>query len=69
MSEAFRIDPDGIYDDAALVLGLGVAHGTLRRARRAEHLRSTRKGHRVLYRGQWIIDWLEQGAELAGGER
>ncbi len=69
MGKAFRIDPDGIYDDGTLVLGLGVTQTTLTRARRAGHLRSTRKGHRVLYRGQWIIDWLEQDAKLAGGER
>ena len=62
MSERFRIDPDGIYDDAALVLGLGVTHATLGRARRARELRATRKGRRTLYRGQWILDWLESQA-------
>lgn len=65
MREAFRIDPEAIYDDAALVLGLGVAQTALTQARRVGHLRSTRKGHRVLYRGQWIVDWLERDK---GGE-
>ena len=60
MGEAFRIDPGAIYDDAALVLGLGLTQAALARARRAGHLRSTRKGRRVLYRGRWVIDWLEQ---------
>ena len=69
MGEAFRIDPEAIYDDAALVLGLGVAQATLGRARRAGHLRSTRKGRRVLYRGHWVLDWLERdgGQDTKGG--
>ncbi len=61
MVRDFKIDPDGVYDDAALVLGLGVTYSTLARARRAGQLRSTRKGKRTLYRGQWVIDWLEDG--------
>ena len=59
MAKTFSIDPQAIYDDGALVLALGVSHATLARARRFRHLRYTRKGKRVLYRGQWIIDWLE----------
>ena len=58
-----NIEADGIYDDGALVLALGLTHATLSRARRAGHLRFTRKGKRVLYRGRWILDWLEHGAE------
>jgi hypothetical protein len=46
--------------------GLGVAKMTLEKARRSGQLRSTRKGHRMLYRGQWVIDWLEG---RGGGEK
>lgn len=59
MPGKFLVDPDAFYDDGALALGLGMTPNALRRARRDGHLRSTRKGKRVLYRGGWIIDWLE----------
>ncbi len=67
MAKNFVLDPDAIYDDAALVLGLGLTFTTLARARRAGHLRYARKGKRVLYRGQWIIDWLERDTQAKGG--
>jgi hypothetical protein len=54
-----RIDPHGIYDDGALVLSLGLTHAALRRARRAGSLRHTRSGRRILYLGQWVLDWFE----------
>ena len=70
MGETFRIDPAGIYDDSALVLGLGLTHAALARARRAGELRFSRKGMRTLYRGQWILDWLEAdgGKGVADGQ-
>jgi excisionase family DNA binding protein len=66
MIERFQVEPNDIYDDAALVLGLGVTSATLRRARRNGHLRATRKGKHVLYRGQWVLDWLEQSVPTNG---
>jgi len=60
MSESFTIDPDAVYNDATLVIGLGITLTTLRQARRSGTLRATRKGRRVLYRGQWVIDRLER---------
>ena len=63
MDSNFSIVPDGVYGDGALVLGLGVTHAALAQARREGELRYTRKGRRVLYLGQWIIDWLE-GSEM-----
>ncbi len=62
-----RIDPDAIYDDGALVLTLGLTHAAIARARRNKRLRYTRNGRRILYRGQWIIDWLESDAPPEGG--
>ncbi|HPM83270.1 MAG TPA: helix-turn-helix domain-containing protein [Candidatus Anammoximicrobium sp.] len=57
-----RIEPDGIYDDGVLVLSLGLTHRTLQRARRSGKLRHTRSGRRILYRGQWVLDWLDSTA-------
>lgn len=59
MGERFMVDPGAVYDDGALVLGLKLTFRALARARRAGELRFTRKGKRTLYRGQWVIDWLE----------
>jgi hypothetical protein len=50
--------PAGIYDDDALYAVLGVSSQTLARARRDGELRHVRKGKRVLYLGQWVLDWL-----------
>ena len=58
MAAPLNIEPNGVYDDGALVLSLGLTHATLARARRDGHLRFSRKGKRVLYLGQWIIEWL-----------
>ena len=59
MEQPTRIEPNGIYDDGTLVLGLGLTSATLSRARREGRLRFTRKGKRVLYLGRWILEWLE----------
>jgi hypothetical protein len=53
-----RIDPADIYDDGALYATLGVSAGILARARRGGRLRHTRQGRRILYLGQWVLDWL-----------
>lgn len=57
-----RIDPAGIYHDGEARLLLGLTDATMARARREGRLRYTRQGHRIIYRGQWIIDWLERTA-------
>ena len=62
-TQPFTIDPNGIYDDAALVLALGLSTNAILGARRLGHLRFSRQGHRVLYLGQWIINWLEQSSQ------
>lgn len=58
-----RIDPDGIYDDGQTRLLLGLTDATMRRARREGQLRFTRQGRVLLYRGSWLLDWLEREAE------
>jgi hypothetical protein len=58
MPVAYRIDPDQWYDTGAIVLTLDIPSSTIARARRMGQLRYTRKGHRVLYLGRWLLDWL-----------
>ncbi len=58
-----RIDPEAVYTDADLRLMLGLTSAALSRARRQGRLRYSRQGRRVLYRGQWIVDWLEHDAD------
>lgn len=69
MGDRFRIEPEAVYDDAALVLGLGVTYAALARSRRAGTLRASRKGRRTLYRGQWVLDWLDAGGDGTAEER
>lgn len=57
-----RIDPGAVYSDGDLRLMLGVSSAALARARRSGQLRYSRPGRSVLYRGQWVIDWLEGDA-------
>jgi hypothetical protein len=56
--EPLTIHPDAIYDEAAVVLHLGIASDTLTRARRRKELRSSRRGRRTYYLGRWLRDWL-----------
>ena len=67
MVSPIKIDPDSIYDDGSLVLMLDVSTATLARARRDGRLRYTRQGRRVLYLGQWILDWLAARMPLPEG--
>lgn len=65
MTEPIRLDPDALYDDGALTLRLGLRQSALERARKSGELRSTRKGGRVLYTGQWVLDWLTRDEQTA----
>lgn len=67
MIEGFPIDAAAVYDDAALQTSLGIGGETLHAARKAGQLRFTRKGRRILYLGQWILNWLEADASAAKG--
>jgi len=62
MIEGFPIDPRAVYDDSALSVALGVSAESLAMSRRTGNLRHARKGRRILYLGQWILDWLERDA-------
>jgi hypothetical protein len=59
MHKPVSIEPSQLYDDGALLLSVGLSPTALARARREGRLRFTRQGRRVLYLGQWVLDWLE----------
>lgn len=54
-----RIDPEGIYHNGDACLILGLTSATLARARREKWLRFSRQGRVILYRGQWLLDWID----------
>ena len=62
MIEPVMIEPEALYDDGALRQALGLTAATLAAARRSGALRFTRKGKRTLYRGAWVLAWLEADA-------
>lgn len=61
MIEPVRIEPDAVYDDGAVYQALGLTRTALAAARRLGALRYTRRGKRTLYKGAWILAWLEAG--------
>jgi hypothetical protein len=68
MPGTIQIDPHAVYTDGSLRLLLDLPSSTLAKARRAGSLRFSRRGKRVYYRGEWILDWLVGGKAKDGGE-
>jgi hypothetical protein len=62
MIEPVLIEPEAIYDDGSLHQVLGLTLSTLAASRRTGALRYSRQGKRTLYRGAWVLDWLETTA-------
>jgi hypothetical protein len=62
MIEPVLIESEAVYDDAALRHALGLTPTTLATARRGGTLRFVRQGKRILYRGGWVLDWLDATA-------
>jgi len=58
MLTGISLDPETVYDDGAMYCLLGLSAAALARARRLGRLRYTRQGSRVLYLGEWILEWL-----------
>lgn len=58
-----RLDPDAVYSDGELRMLLGITDAALSRAKREGRLRCSRQGKRTIYRGAWIISWLEADAD------
>jgi hypothetical protein len=57
------IHPTGIYATDDLCAMLDVSPATLSEARRSGALRSTRKGRRIIYLGEWVLAWLAADAD------
>ena len=68
MKEPVTIEPEALYDDGALRQALGLTPATLAAARRSRALRFTRQGKRILYKGAWLLAWLEADASTANKE-
>ena len=62
MIDPVLIEPEALYDDGALRQALGLTPSTLAAARRSGELRYTRQGKRTLYKGAWVLAWLEADA-------
>lgn len=60
---AAEINPTGFYDDLAVVRLLGIAARDQKKGRDRGELKFTKKGPQILYRGQWLLDWLEPSGE------
>lgn len=64
MIEPILIEPDALYDDGALRQALGLTPTALAGARRRGTLRHSRQGKRTLYKGAWVLAWLESESAL-----
>jgi hypothetical protein len=64
-----QIYPDAIYHDGQARLLLGLPGVTLDRARREGRLRYARQGGKVIYRGAWLLAWLEAEADSQEARR
>ena len=62
MIEPVLIEPEALFDDGALRQALGLTSSALAAARRSGSLRFTRQGKRTLYKGAWVLAWLENDA-------
>jgi hypothetical protein len=58
MTTGFCLNSTAVYDDGALYCAFGLTATSLARARRSGRLRYTRQGNRVLYLGEWVVEWL-----------
>jgi hypothetical protein len=70
MPSTFAIHPLAVYSSTQLSDMLDVSETTLAEARRSGALRATKKGRRVLYLGEWVLDWLRSddlGREVSYG--
>jgi helix-turn-helix protein len=68
--DVVTINPQSLYTSWQLSAMLDVGEATLAKARRAGELRSVRKGRRVLFLGEWVLDWLQkEPAEGASGRK
>jgi hypothetical protein len=66
MIEPVLIESDALYDDASLRHAVGLTETALATGRRSGALRYCRHGKRILYRGSWVLAWLESTSNNTG---
>ena len=59
MTKPIEIRPDLYYDDVTARQILGLPANTMARARRDGALRFSRRGRKIIYRGEWLLLWLD----------
>ena len=72
MTAPATIQHDAYYDVDVIARVLGLRANAVDRARKSGALRSTKRGGRVLIRGDWLDSWLsgaEQPQEELAGAR
>lgn len=57
-----RFDPESYYSEESLRI-MGWDGEALRRARKSEGLRFKKVGRSVVYKGEWLMEWLDRAAE------
>lgn len=55
------LDPSTFYDEVSASRALRVPASTLAKARKDRAIRYSRRGQRVLYRGDWLAEWVSAG--------
>jgi len=56
------LQPTQWYSDRDLFLAMDIPRQTQAKARAAGRLRYVQTGNTFQYKGQWVLDWLEEGA-------
>ena len=69
MLEGIEMRESAVYDDGALYQLFGISETTLAKARKGGQLRYVQVGKRVLYFGEWLLDWLYQASECGEKQR
>lgn len=64
MIKPSHIDSEGWYDDQAIYECIYVGKRYMMRARKEGVLRHVRFGTWILYKGSWILDWLDTASQL-----
>lgn len=58
-----RFEREAIYDDTRARHVLGLAKTTLAQAREDGSLRYRRSGNRIVYLGEWLLEWMRSASE------
>jgi hypothetical protein len=54
----FSFEPDKFYSDALAQKVSGLTRSAFEQGRKSGKLKSVKRGHTCIYKGQWLLDWL-----------